>query len=155
MANPRYDGFSNVGTATIVTDPLPTLSSTRSLIQVRVPMIAHLESAEVHLSGAGASSTATLSVFRDATGDLPCVGDGTSAATQTLTVGTTTSTDKGAVWLIQRDVISLEGVSTLSPADLSPGITALSKTQNLWVGIKVNAGTPTLDRLVLNWRSGE
>tara|TARA_R110002012_G_scaffold18824_5_gene68778 strand:+ start:22160 stop:22528 length:369 start_codon:yes stop_codon:yes gene_type:complete len=122
---------------------------------VRVPLIAHLESAEVHLSSAGGAASATLAVFRDAAGDLPCVGDGTSAATQTLTVGTTTATDKGAVWLIQRDVITVEGVSTLSAADLSPGLTALSKTQNLWVGIKLNASTATLDRLVLNWRSGE
>ncbi len=155
MANPRYNGFSNVGTATVVTSPLPSLSSTRQLIQVRVPMIAHLESAEVHLSSAGGAASATLAIFRDSAGDLPCVGDGTSAATQTLTAGTTTAADKGAVWLIQRDVISLDGVSTLSDADLSPGITALSKTQNLWVGIKLNASTATLDRLVLNWRSGE
>tara|TARA_R100000388_G_scaffold94611_1_gene82412 strand:- start:595 stop:1062 length:468 start_codon:yes stop_codon:yes gene_type:complete len=155
MANPRYGGFSNVGTATIITDPLPSLSTTRQLIQVRVPTTAHLESAEIHLSSAGAATSATLAIFRDAPGDLPCVGDGTSAATQTLTVGTTTATDKGAVWLIQRDVVAIQGLSTFSDADLAPTITARAQTQNLWVGLKLNAGTATLDRLILNWRSGE
>jgi hypothetical protein len=115
--------------------------------------MAHIESIEAHVSSAGTPTTATVAVFRDSGGDVPCIGDGPSAATQTLTVGTATTTDKGVIWSVGRDVFAIEDFSTLSASDLNPGITAESKTQNLWVGLKVNAGTATLDRLVVNWRA--
>lgn len=153
MSNPRFGGWSHAGTAAVVTDPLPTLGTSRQLVQIRVPVMAHIESIEAHVSSAGTPTTATVAVFRDSGGDVPCIGDGPSAATQTLTVGTATTTDKGVIWSVGRDVFAIEDFSTLSASDLNPGITAESKTQNLWVGLKVNAGTATLDRLVVNWRA--
>tara|TARA_R100000426_G_scaffold44336_2_gene33692 strand:+ start:1005 stop:1466 length:462 start_codon:yes stop_codon:yes gene_type:complete len=153
MSNARFGGWSNAGIAAVVTETLPTVGTTRSLVQIRLPVRSRIDSIEAHFSSAGISTTATAAVFRDASGDVPCIGDGPSAATQTLTVGTTTSTDKGVIWSVERDIFAVDGFSTLSDSILNPGLTAEPKTQNLWVGLKVDAGTAVLDRLVVNWRA--
>ena len=153
MSNARFGGWSNAGIAAVVTETLPTVGTSRSLVQIRIPVRSHIESIEAHFSSAGTPTTATAAVFRDAPGDVPCIGDGPSSATQTLTVGTATATDKGVIWTVQRDVFSIDGFSTLSDSILNPGLTAEPKTQNLWVGLKVNSGTAVLDRLVVNWRA--
>ena len=153
MSNARFGGWSNAGIAAVVTETLPTVGTTRSLVQIRLPVRSRIDSIEAHFSSAGGASEATAAVFRDASGDVPCIGDGPSAATQILTVGTTTATDKGVVWSVERDIFAVDGFSTLSDSILNPGLTAEPKTQNLWVGLKVDSGTAVLDRLVVNWRA--
>lgn len=156
-----YDGWNYFGTAAVVTALPQALSTTRQLINVRIPKDALVESVEASMDTlAGGASAAVLAIFRDAAGDIPHVGDGPSSATQDITTGTTTATDGGCRWPV--------GVDHHENADSSVNETMLAEenllaqtvgpnlptTQyaDLWVSVQLNAGTANLNRLTVNWR---
>lgn len=168
MSMPRFDGWSYYGPAVVVTS-LPTgvaaITASRATtadIVIRVPRDCQIESIEAYLTDlAGGPATATISVWRDAARNRALIGDGPAAATQTITLGTTTATDGSVVWSVFKDHHPLEGVSVLGTTAYSEtGLAGATGPQlpavefaELHVHIVLNAGTARLVGLMVNWRA--
>jgi len=149
MSN-AYAGWSYMGTGSVITSLPATVNTSRDLFEVRVPAPCHLESVEVQVASISSAASLKLAIFRDAAGDEPVVGDGPTGATQTLTTGTTTGADGGSIWLVEKDVNAL-AVGSVTGAPTFP--TAVNLEQSLWVGLLTDAGSVSVTRLIVNWRS--
>jgi len=104
-----------------------------------VPSDCFLESVEIDLSSIAASDSITLFLARDSNGDVPLTSDALSGASQTVTIGKTSSTKGGVIFTVNKD---FHFDSTTSNA--SDG--------TLYVVAKANAAC-TADAIRLNWRS--
>ena len=161
MAN-DFAGWTYFGTAAVVTALPAGLSTTRRLVNVRIPKDANVESVEAVMDTlAGGANAAVLAIFRDAVGDVALVGDGPSGATQDITTGTTTATDGTCSWPVDKDHHEVPTNSSVNETinaeeNYAAGTTGpnLPTTQyaDLWVSIQLNAGTANLNQLTVNWR---
>ena len=141
----KFDGWNAFGVAAIVTALPQTLSTTRRLMNIRVPAQAQISSIEARVNTiAGGATSITMAVWRDATADNPLVGN----AAQTITIGTTTATDGGAAWAVGRDHHPDGAASTVAARIGWPQ----EQYVDLWVSLVLDAGTANLDGFVVNWR---
>lgn len=167
MSSPQYDGWSKYGIGQ-VQDTLPVAlaagKSVNNLVQVRLPEHCQIASVEAHFDTiAGGATTATLSIWRDSTGDVAFVTGTPTAATQTIETGITTATDGTVAWSVFRDHHSEPGgtgaftgsttaLSTLVNATASQPLTG-ARYVDLWFHINLNAGTANLNALFVDWRA--
>jgi hypothetical protein len=162
----RYGGFQTSGIGTVVTSlpvAVDATPATGDLIAVKIPAItSYISSVEAQVDTiASSAGSLRITVYRDAAGDEPLIGNGPSEATQTLTTGLTTATDGGCAWSVGTDVHALPagaaGSATAGSVITRPGITdAVGPTHNdqtLYFSFKTNTGTCRISRLIVNWRA--
>ena len=143
MGMRSFDGWSANGIGTIVTALPVALSTTRALVNVRIPENARLHSIEARVNTIVGAASIIAHVWRDSGGDNLFYSGGS----QTFVVGTTTASDGGATWAVNRDhhpdgAASSAAARTGWPQD---------RYVNLWISLELNAGTANLDGFVVNW----
>lgn len=144
MGAREFDGWSSFGAGDLVTTlPVVLDAITRDLINVRVPENSRVRSIEARVNTiAGGATTVTMNIFRDSGGDDLFYAGGA----QTLVTGTTTATDGGTTWAVDRDHHPGTGSSVAARTGWPQ-----NRYVNLWVSLILNAGTANLEAIVINW----
>ena len=141
-----FDGWSTFGIGEVQTAFPVALSTTRAVVNVRVPAQAQVSSIEARLNTlAGGAATITLASWRDAAADRLYVGN----AAQAITTGTTTATRGGAAWAVERDHHPVGTISTVAQRIGWPQ----EQYVDLYFTLALDAGTSNLDGFTVNWRA--
>lgn len=149
MTNAQFGGFTSWGMGDVQTDLSSglALSTSRAIVEVRLPAHCVIKDVEAAVSSIASATLAKLSVWRDSGADTDVlVGEDS----QTITTGTTTATNGGCRWTLDKDVHpNGRGAGATQDSDY-----ATNQYITLYFAVALNAGTATLDALTVNYRAG-
>ena len=148
-----FDGWQHSGLATVVTTLPVALSTTRALVNIRVPLECRIVQVEADYDTiAGGAASGILTIWRDALGERIFF----NAGTQTILIGTVVpATGRGGnSWVIGWDHL---------PDPTSPSVTVTGSAAStdipsrlyadLRLAFALNVGTANLNRLAVTWRA--
>ncbi len=144
MQNPRYDGWSALLPAKVETSLPVALTTTETLVEIRVPRACLVRSLEMRLESITGAAAVSVTIYRDSSGEHVWKDLG---ALSVVTAGSAaTGAAHGDVSKVFLPITSNEGAAvetSTSDTDLIGNVAV-----SLYVGIKTTAGTANLTSLL-------